>query len=122
MGGHRARRLARKIQRIRGLAGARKNIYVTVDLDCLREGEAVTNWEQGLFAAEYIRWAIEELSRHAAIIGGDLCGAYSQQRYSGWMQRLSAKLDHPRKSVIAGEAAERNASALRTIWNALTAC
>ena len=101
---------------------ARQNIYVTVDLDCLREGEAVTNWEQGLFAAADIRWAIEELSRQGRIIGGDVCGAYSEQRYAGWMQRLSAKLDHPRKSVNAAEAAERNAGAFRTIWSALTQC
>ena len=99
---------------------ARENLYVTVDLDCLREGEAVTNWEQGLFTAEDIQWAIEELSRYAAIIGGDLCGAYSEPRYSGWAQRISAKLDHPRKSVIAARAPGQNANALRTIWSALT--
>ena len=100
------------------LAG--QNIYVTVDLDCLREGEAVTNWEQGLFTAADICRAIGELSRHATIIGGDVCGAYSEQRYARWMQRISAKVDHPRKSVITAEAAERNANAFRTIWDALT--
>ena len=99
---------------------ARQNIYVTVDLDCLREGEAVTNWEQGLFTAADICRAIGELSRHATIIGGDVCGGYSEQRYARWMQRISAKVDHPRKSVIAAEAAERNANAFRTIWSALT--
>ena len=99
---------------------ARQNIYVTVDLDCLREGEAVTNWEQGLFTAADICWAIGEMSRHATITGGDLCGGYSEQRYARGMQRLFAKLDHPQKNVVASEAAERNANAFRTIWSALT--
>src|SRR5579859_7508029 len=33
-------------------ARAGQAVYVTVDLDCLREEDAVTNWEAGLFTAE----------------------------------------------------------------------
>ncbi|HEY8965397.1 MAG TPA: hypothetical protein VIM58_03070, partial [Candidatus Methylacidiphilales bacterium] len=29
-----------------------RRFYVTVDLDCLREGEALTDWENGLFTVE----------------------------------------------------------------------
>ena len=40
-----------RFQRFAGeLAGAA--VYVTVDLDCLRAEEAVTNWESGLFTAD----------------------------------------------------------------------
>ncbi len=99
---------------------SRQNVYVTVDLDCLREGEAVTNWEQGLFTADDIRWAIGEIAGRAKIIGGDVCGAYSEPRYARWVQRISAQLDHPRKIVNAADAAARNARALGTIWGALT--
>ena len=102
----------------RGLSG--KKVYVTVDLDCLEEGEAVTNWEHGMFTAEEVRWAIGELSANVAIIGGDLCGAYSEQRYAGWMQRLSARMDHPKKTVGIEEARQVNARAFKVIWTALT--
>ena len=102
----------------RGLSG--KNVYVTVDMDCLEEGEAATNWEQGLFKAADIRWAIEGLAANARIIGGDLCGAYSEQNYAAFMQRLSAKMDHPKKTVNLADAATQNARARETIWNALT--
>ncbi len=37
-----------------GLKGER--VYVTVDLDCLRAEEAITNWENGLFTAEDVAW------------------------------------------------------------------
>ena len=100
------------------LAG--QNAYITIDLDCLEEAESETNWEHGLFSAEDIRWAVTEIGSRATLVGGDLCGAYSEPRYAGWRQRLSAKLDHPRKLVRAPEAAEKNARAFRTIWPALT--
>ncbi len=99
---------------------ARKNAYVTVDLDCLDEREAVTNWEHGLFTSEDIRWAIAEIREHATIVGGDLCGAHSEPRYARWMQRVTAGMDHPKKTVNAAEAADQNARAFQTIWSALT--
>ena len=96
-----------------------RNAYVTVDLDCLDASEAVTNWEQGLFTAGDIRWAIGEIRACATIVGGDLCGAHSAPRYARWMQRFTAGLDHPRKVVRPAEAAEKNARAFHTIWSAL---
>ena len=102
----------------RGLSG--KNAYVTVDLDCLEEEEAATNWEQGMFTAEDVRWALGELSAHGRIVGGDMCGAFSEQRYARWMQQLSAKFDHPKKLVGHEEAARINARAFGIIWTALT--
>ncbi|HYR57848.1 MAG TPA: hypothetical protein VEO95_04435, partial [Chthoniobacteraceae bacterium] len=53
-----------------GLAG--EKIYVTVDLDCLRAGEAATNWESGLFSADEIAWALRQIWANAEVIGGDL--------------------------------------------------
>jgi hypothetical protein len=102
------------------LAGHR--VYVTVDMDCLRSGEAITNWEQGLFGAEDIAWALEELHGVAEIAGGDVCGAWSPFRHSRFKQWLSSRLDHPRQPrVDPAEAARINEAALKTIWPALTA-
>jgi len=71
-------------------------VYVTVDLDCLRSEEAVTNWENGLFTAADVAWSIERLRERATIAGGDICGAYSEPAYSRWFQRLAGNWDHPK--------------------------
>jgi len=106
------------------LAG--EKIYVTVDLDCLAEGESVTNWENGLFTAEEIAWALGAMrAAGAEIISGDVCGAYSPLRYARWKQRIESTLDHPRdlalEKIDPAEIARRNLRALQIIWPALTA-
>ena len=101
----------------RGLS--RKNVYVTVDLDCLAAGQAATNWEHGLFTAEDLCWALGEISAQAKIIGGDLCGAFSAQRYARWTQRLAARFDHPPETGLHD--LDANLRAFAIIWPALTA-
>ena len=99
-----------------------EKIYVTIDLDCLDREEAATNWENGLFKIEDIRWALDELRSQAHIVGGDLCGAYSEPRFERWKQRIESTLDHPRlEPVSAATAATRNARALQLLWDSLTA-
>jgi arginase family enzyme len=100
---------------------ARQRVYATVDLDCLRAEEAVTNWEQGLFSADDIAWALRELRAHSELIGGDVCGAWSRPVYARWKQKIAATFDHPRLAKPdESTARERNVRALRTIWPALT--
>jgi hypothetical protein len=101
---------------------AARNVYVTVDLDCLGLGEAVTNWEMGLFSLGDIAWALAELRKHATMIGGDLCGAHSEPRYARRWQRLAAERDRPRQPAPDAAASRRlNARAFAAIWPALTA-
>jgi arginase family enzyme len=103
----------------RGLAG--EDVYVTVDLDCLREQEATSNWEHGLFSASDVAWALEQIAGCANVVGGDVCGAYSQPRYARLPQRIAGRFDHPHLAAVgASEAAERNQASLTIIWKALT--
>ena len=103
----------------RALAG--ETVYVTVDLDCLSSAEAATNWENGLFTAADVAWAIAQLRAIARLAGGDVCGAYSPPRYARWKQRLAARFDHPSlPPVDSGEARRKNLAALRQIWPVLT--
>ncbi len=76
------------------LAGA--PVYVTVDLDCLRAEEAMTNWESGRFSLEDVEWAIGLLGRECRIVAGDICGAWSPARYARWKQRFASEMDHPK--------------------------
>lgn len=101
------------------LAG--QDVYVTVDLDCLRQEEAITNWENGLFAADDIAWALRTIRSKSRVIAGDLCGAWSQPSYARWFQRFAGNWDHPKLPDIDPEHARTvNSKALATIWPALT--
>ena len=98
-------------------------LYVTVDIDGLRAEDAVTNWENGRFHAEDVAWALGELSRHARVMAGDLCGARSDAeptRAAG--QRFASETDHPDLPAF-DRVARRGGSNLRsfeTIWPQLT--
>jgi len=101
------------------LAG--ENIYVTIDLDCLRIEEAVTNWESGGFAIDDLQWALGKLRESCRVIGGDICGAYSPPTYARWKQRLAAEFDRPKLSQPSLEKArETNLAALEKLWPLLT--
>ncbi len=95
---------------------------ITVDIDCLDKEESATNWEHGLFKAEEIRWAIDEIRSRTDIVGGDLCGAYSAPSFERWKQRMESTLDHPKMEPLSeATVAERNARARQIIWSALAA-
>lgn len=93
------------------------DVYVTVDLDCLSVGEAVTNWENGRFTLEDVGWALEQLCGATRIVGGDICGAYSPPEYARWKQRLVAQFDHPRLPVPdLPKARTINRAAFEKLW------
>jgi hypothetical protein len=96
--------------------------YVTVDTDCLRLEDAVTNWEQGLFSAGDVAAALRELRACGVeIVGGDVCGAWSAPEYARWKQRFAASFDRPKLGVIdSAKAREVNQRSLEIIWPALT--
>lgn len=92
-------------------------IYITIDFDCLRVEEAVTNWENGRFTISDLEWALRELRRGSKIIGGDICGAYSPPAYSRWKQRFAAEFDRPRLDPPNfAKARETNLAALEKLW------
>jgi hypothetical protein len=98
-----------------------RNVYVTIDLDCLRAEEAVTNWESGRFTIVDLIWALRKLRESVQIIGGDICGAYSPPRYARWKQRFASEWDHPKLTLPSAEEARRvNCAALEKLWPALT--
>ena len=101
------------------LAG--KNVYVTVDLDCLRIEQAVTNWESGRFTVTDLEWALGKLRESSRIIGGDVCGAYSPPQYARWKQRFAAEFDRPKLAPPDLEKARAtNLAVLEKLWPFLT--
>jgi hypothetical protein len=97
-----------------------RRVYITVDLDSLCAEESVTNWENGLFTAADVAWAVRLLRRTAKLVGGDVCGAYSEPVYARFKQGIEARLDHPKHPPVdLAEAQLRNLVALQAIWPAL---
>jgi arginase family enzyme len=99
----------------RELTGA--NVYVTIDLDCLRAEDAVTNWESGRFTLDDVVWALNELHEHTKIVAGDICGAWSPPKYARRKQRFAAEMDHPKLPPRDSQEALRiNLRAFETLW------
>lgn len=101
-----------------------KNVYVSVDIDCLAPLQAFTNWENGLFEPGDVAEAIRLLRAGTNVIGGDLCGIYSAESYARWTQKFCAGFDHPSALTSFCErnpefVTERNEHAIETIWRAL---
>jgi arginase family enzyme len=101
------------------LAG--ENIYVTIDLDCLRVEEAVTNWESGRFTVRDLEWALGRLAKSSRIMGSDICGAYSPPNYARRKQRFAAEFDRPKLARPNLEKARHtNLAALEKLWPLLS--
>ena len=93
-------------------------LYVTIDLDCLRSENAITNWENGEFALEDVAWALTQLrASRAKIVGGDICGAFSPPSYARQGQRFLAQMDHPSLPIRDLETARKiNLRAFEALW------
>jgi arginase family enzyme len=98
------------------------NVYVTIDLDCLRAEDAITNWESGRFRLEDVAWALAQLRGSGArIMAGDICGAFSPPKYTRARQRFAAEMDHPKLAQPNLEVAGQiNLRAFHALWPILS--
>ena len=97
-----------------------RDVYVTVDMDCLRDEEVVTNWENGLFTADDVAWAIGRLRGQVNVVAGDICGAYSPPVYERRRQRFAAEWDRPKvPPPDLANAREINTRSAKVIWAAM---
>jgi hypothetical protein len=100
------------------IAGSK--VYVTIDLDCVRVEEAITNWENGRFTVADLDWALLKLREKAQIIAGDICGAFSEPTYSRWKQKFASEWDHPKLTLPAPDQIRQiNFAALEKLWPTL---
>ena len=104
---------------VNSLAG--RTVYITLDLDCLRAEDAVTNWDSGKFTVDDVAWALDRLRRETRVIGGDLCGAYSVPTYARRKQWFLAGMDHPKlPTPDLQQARAINQRAFERLWPILT--
>ena len=97
------------------------DLYITIDLDCVRTEETVTNWESGRFDIVDLVWALKKLRERSRVIAGDICGGYSEPKYARWKQKFASEMDHPKLPRPSSEEIRgTNFAALERLWPLLT--
>ncbi len=69
---------------------AGKNIYISIDKDCLAPQFAITDWEQGQLTLEELTEGISQLKSTCTVVGMDICGERAPNKLSGIFKRLDA--------------------------------
>jgi len=83
-----------------------KQVYVSIDKDCLHAGASLTNWEAGLLSLDELLQMLRLIMQHTEVIGADLVGDYSPPKMRGWLKTMIAKLDYPNDYSARGKSPE----------------
>jgi hypothetical protein len=73
-----------------------KQVYVSIDKDCLKSAYSLTNWEEGCMELEELLLALRLIKENLQIIGVDIVGDYSPPKTKGRLKTFFSRLDHPR--------------------------
>ena len=93
-----------------------KKVYVTVDKDCLRPDDALTNWDQGNLSLDDLLTMLKIIKENLDIVGMDITGDYSPIRVDGVFKKITSRLDHPKK-IKAAELPEPSVTAVNERTN-----
>jgi len=88
----------------------RHPLYISLDKDVLRAGQAEVNWDTGRLQLEEVQQVLRTLFElsHGNIIGMDIVGDWSPVRLCGLGRRLLHWLEHPRQPVDPQRALQSN--------------
>jgi hypothetical protein len=100
------------------LAG--QNVYVTIDLDCLRSEQATTNWRAVRFTVADLEWALGKLREFAVLSVATLRRVFASGIFAS-KQRFAAEFDRPKLAPPNLEKARATKLAtLEKLWPLLT--
>ncbi|MFZ3088619.1 MAG: hypothetical protein WA123_11205 [Methylotenera sp.] len=71
------------------------DVYVSVDKDCLRQLDAITNWEQGTLPLDTVTSCIKAIAESHNIVGADTVGDYSPPTFTSPLKWIGSMLDRP---------------------------
>ena len=72
-----------------------RQIYVSVDKDCLVAENAISNWDAGELELNDVCYAIKRLGREREIVGADVTGEWSAGQPASPLFRAVSRADHP---------------------------
>lgn len=75
------------------------DVYISVDKDCLRAEDAITNWEQGTLPLETVTACIESICKAHTIVGADTVGDYSPPVFASPLKWIGSMLDRPANAL-----------------------
>lgn len=96
-----------------------REVYLSIDKDCLTSQFAVTNWETGELTLPAVCGAIQQLAEAKDVVGADVTGEWSQGPISNPLFRLLANADHPAPTTPRAAALEVNEQTNLTLYQAL---
>ncbi|MDD5730360.1 MAG: hypothetical protein PHN57_04465 [Candidatus Omnitrophica bacterium] len=73
-----------------------KQVYVSIDKDCLKSDYSLTNWEEGFFDLEELLGLLKVIKNNLDIVGLDIVGDYSAPRVEGRFKSFLSRIDHPK--------------------------
>ena len=85
-----------------------RQIYVSVDKDCLVKQNAISNWDAGELELDDVCYAIKRLGRERAIVGADVTGEWSAGQPASPLFRAVSRADHPVLPVPSADELARN--------------
>jgi len=80
-----------------------KQVYVSIDKDCLRADASLTNWETGDLRLGELTQLLTLISQELEIVGLDVVGDYSPPHVKGWLKTLMERLDRPKTFSANGK-------------------
>jgi len=79
-----------------------KDVYISLDKDCLTNDYALTNWEEGKFSLEEVLSLLKLIKENFNLVGFDITGEYSPIVVKGVLKKIAAYFDHPKKIKALG--------------------
>jgi len=76
-----------------------KDVYVSIDKDCLDRRGALTNWEEGGLSLDELILMLKLIKENLNIVGLDIAGDYSKEAGLGRLKRFFSRMDHPREII-----------------------
>ncbi len=93
-----------------------RNVYVSIDKDCLKNEYALTNWEEGKLSLEELLLMLRLIKENLEIVGLDITGDYSRVSVAGRLKGILSRLDHP-KEIAAEKIPEETVTAINETTN-----
>ncbi len=73
-----------------------KQVYISIDKDCLKKEYALTNWEEGSLSLDDLLSMLEIIKSRLDIVGLDITGDYSYPKVRGKIKSYVIRADHPK--------------------------
>ncbi len=73
-----------------------KEVYISIDKDCLKRDCALTNWEEGYLSLDELLLILKLIKENLDIVGADIVGDYSKICIKSKFKGICSYFDHPK--------------------------